>query len=125
MWRGLFASLCALLLLAATAQASDLGRGSFAGKSGHTASGHVSVVETDKGTVVRLEEDFRFDGAPDPKLGFGKGGYAKESKFGPLERNSGQQEYLLPSRIDPEKYDEVWIWCEKYNVPLGVAEIQR
>ncbi len=124
----ILAAAAALALFAVTglaAQAEELGRGQFAGASGHSASGHVTVVRTDKGVVLRLEKDFSFDGAPDPKLGFGRGGYKKESQFSPLNNNSGAEEYAIPGDIQAGNYDEVWIWCEKYNVPLGVAKLKR
>jgi len=118
----------ALLLLigaAASAEAQELGRGAFTGQSGHRASGHVSVARTESGAVLRLERDFRFDGAPDPKLGFGRGGYRKETQFSPLLRNVGPAEYAVPAEIDVGQYDEVWLWCEKFDVPLGVAKLTR
>ena len=114
------------LTLSPSVQAGDevLGRGTFTGKSGHVTSGGVSVVKTDKGTVVVLEPDFEFDGAPDPKLGFGKNGYDKSSQFSPLRSNSGEQSYDVPATVDPGQYNEVWVWCEKFSVPLGVAKIK-
>ena len=123
----IFAAAIALLfsLVAFSVQAQELRRGAFTGASGHTATGHVTVLKTDKGTVLKLEGDFRFDGAPDPKLAFGQGGYKKEAQFSPLKKNNGADEYAVPSNIDTSKYGEVWIWCEKYNVPLGVAKLKR
>lgn len=121
-----WAALAVLYALASfAAQAQERARGAFSGASGHEASGHVSVLKTDKGTVLKLEPDFRFDGAPDPKLGFGRGGYKKESQFSALKKNSGADEYAIPANLDVSKYDEVWIWCEKYKVPLGVAKLKR
>ena len=104
--------------------AEEVGRGAFVGKSGHKAAGHVSVMKTEKGTILRLEQDFKFDGAPDPKLAFGRGGYVAESQFTPLKKNTGAEDYAVPGNVDVGKYDEVWIWCERYNVPLGVAKIK-
>jgi len=60
--------------LTASAQDQVLAGGKFQDQSAHAASGGVSVVKTAKGTLVVLEPDFKFDGAPDPKLGFGKNG---------------------------------------------------
>jgi hypothetical protein len=107
----------------ATAQDQVLASGKFQGQSGHAASGGVSVVKTAKGTRVVLESNFKFDGAPDPKLGFGKNGYVKSTQFSELKSNSGKQTYDIPSTIDPADYTEVWVWCEKYSVPLGVATL--
>ena len=105
----------------ASAQGQVLASGNFQGQSGHAASGGVSVVKTTNGTVVVLESDFEFDGAPDPKLGFGKNGYVKSTQFSILRSNSGKQTYEIPATIEPADYTEVWVWCEKFSVPLGVA----
>ena len=110
--------------VAASAEDHVLSSGEFRGQSGHAASGGVSVVKTAKGVVVVLEPDFKFDGAPDPKLGFGRNGYVKSTQFSILKSNSGKQTYDIPSTIDPAGYTEVWVWCEKYSVPLGVATLQ-
>ena len=110
--------------VAASAQDQVLASGAFRGQSGHVASGGVSVVKTAKGVVVVLGPDFKFDGAPDPKLGFGKNGYVKSTQFSSLKSNSGKQTYEIPSAIDPADYTEVWVWCEKYSVPLGVATLK-
>ncbi len=110
--------------VAASAQDQVLASGEFRGKSGHAASGGVSVVKTAQGAVVVLGPDFKFDGAPDPKLGFGKNGYVKSTQFSILKSNSGKQTYEIPSTIDPADYTEVWVWCEQYSVPLGVATLK-
>ncbi len=110
--------------VAAAAQDQVLASGEFRGKSGHAASGGVSVVKTAKGAMVVLAPDFKFDGAPDPKLGFGKNGYVKSTQFSVLKSNSGKQTYEIPSTIDPADYTEVWVWCEQYSVPLGVATLK-
>ncbi len=110
--------------VAATARDQMLASGEFRGKSGHAASGGVSVVQTATGAVVVLAPDFKFDGAPDPKLGFGKNGYVKSTQFSVLKSNSGEQTYEIPAAIDPADYTEVWVWCEKYSVPLGVANLE-
>ena len=110
--------------VAASAEGHVLASGEFRGQSGHAASGGVSVVKTAKGVVVVLGPDFKFDGAPDPKLGFGKNGYVKSTQFSILRSNSGEQTYEIPSTIDPADYTEVWVWCEKFSVPLGVATLK-
>ena len=110
--------------IAASAQEQVLVSGVFSGKSGHAASGGVRVVKTGSGIAVVLDPDFKFDGAPDPKLGFGKNGYVKAAQFSALKSNSGKQTYEIPAAIDPADYNEVWVWCEKFAVPLGVAKLE-
>ncbi len=120
------ALVAAALAAPVTVSAADhvLASGTFRGQSGHAASGGVSVVKTAKGVQVVLDPNFKFDGAPDPKLGFGKNGYVKSTQFSPLKSNSGEQTYQIPTTIEPADYTEVWIWCEKYAVPLGIATLK-
>ena len=113
------------LPIAAFAGERTIASGTFEGKSGHATTGGVSVQTTSAGTVVVLEQDFAFDGAPDPKLGFGKNGYDAAAKFSPLRSNTGKQSYSIPANIDPAAYNEIWVWCEKYAVPLGVATLKK
>jgi hypothetical protein len=112
--------------LSGLAAADDqvLARGQFVGKKGHKTSGGVAVVKTAKGMAVVLEPDFSFDGAPDPKLGFGRNGYDPASQFSALKANQGTQRYEIPESLTPGAYNEIWVWCERYSVPLGVAKLR-
>lgn len=101
-----------------------IARGAFSGQSGHVTKGNVTVEKTANGVVVVLQDNFDFDGAPDPKLGFGKNGYVPATKFSVLKANKGKQVYELPGSIDPARYNEIWVWCERFSVPLGVAKLQ-
>lgn len=113
-----------VLALAPTAHAGGtLGTGSFVGKSRHETSGTATIVEKDGGYVVELGDDFFFDGAPDPKVALGNNGYDKNTLLAPLANNSGAQSYAIPASIDVKAYNEVWIWCERFNVPLGLATL--
>ena len=105
---------------AAPAFAGGHGRlGTFEGKSNHITTGTAEIA----GNQVNLLADFTFDGAPDPKVSLGKDGHRKEWILEPLRSNSGAQSYAVPANIDLDEVNEVWIWCEKFNVPLGVAKI--
>lgn len=95
-------------------------KGTFTGKKGHVTTGSVQVSD-DK---VVLGGDFFFDGAPDPKVAFGKDGYDAKTLMGPLQSNSGASSYTIPVGINAADYNEVWIWCEKFNVPLGLASLK-
>ena len=100
------------------------GTGSFSGASGHQTTGQVEVVKTADGWEIHLKDDFTFDGAPDPRVGFGASGkFAAATDFEPLRSKSGAQVYKVPAKVDPTAYDEVYIWCRKYSVPLGVAKL--
>lgn len=115
----------AALLASAGAALAGPGSGTFSGLSGHETSGAVEVVQSAEGWQVRLAPDFRFDGAPDPRVGFGRAGaFAEGTDFEVLQRNEGEQVYAVPDGIDPAAFDEVYIWCRQFAVPLGVAPIR-
>ena len=118
--------LAAALMLPAVSHAQEvLGQGAFSGASGHKTSGDVVVLKSAAGAQVVLQSNFNFDGAPDPKVGFGAGGtYDRASQLAPLASNTGEQVYDVPATLDLTRYDAVYIWCERYSVPLGVAALK-
>jgi hypothetical protein len=118
------AVLLTLTPAAIAADGEDVATGTFTGQSGHRTSGTVTLYRTAEGYTVELGSDFIHDGAPDPKLGFGRGGYDAASKFSHLRANTGAQSYDIPAAIDAGAYTEVWVWCERYSVPLGLAKLK-
>ncbi len=92
--------------------------GEFSGLSNHITTGRTEVLQNE----VVLLGDFEFDGAPDPRVGLGiDGQYIPETDMGPLNNNSGMQTYEVPAGINTGDFNEVYIWCRKFSVPLGVA----
>jgi len=124
MRNALFASALGLVVATAAlpALAGDvLAKGTFSGLSNHVTTGSVHVTATS----VDLQDDFTFDGAPDPKVGFGNDGvYDHDTTLVLLKSNTGAQSFELPEGFDVSAYNEVYIWCEKFTVPLGVAKLQ-
>lgn len=114
---------CLHFNLRASADSSVVASGKFEGRGGHKMSGGVSLLKTADGHVLKLAEDFSLDGAPAPRLGFGRNGYRKETQFSKLTRHKGAQTYTLPANLDPIHFNEVWVWCQKFDVPLGVARL--
>lgn len=111
----------ALASTAIPAFAGGHGRlGTFTGVNNHITTGTAEIADG----KVNLLDDFTFDGAPDPKVALGKdGNYDPTTLMGLLESNSGASSYAIPAGINPNDYNEVWIWCERFNVGLGVAPI--
>lgn len=110
----------ALITLPAVLSAGGHGRlGSFVGESNHVTTGTAEIA----GTTVNLLDDFTFDGAPDPQVALGNNGYDASTLMGLLTSNTGAQSYEIPAGINPDDYNEVWIWCVRFNVPLGVARL--
>ncbi|SPH22068.1 hypothetical protein ASD8599_02815 [Ascidiaceihabitans donghaensis] len=100
--------------------------GTFTGASEHITTGVVQVIKQDDGSaLVVLGDDFSLDGAPDPRVGFGKdGAFVAATDLGKLENLNGKQVYKVPASVNVDDFNEVYIWCLKFGVPLGVAALQ-
>jgi len=91
----------------------------------HDVSGTVELIKDGDGYVINFSEDFVFDGAPDPKVALGKDGkYDSGTLIRLLDSNKGAQSYRVPAGLDAEAYNEIYIWCEKFEVGLAVAAIK-
>ena len=113
-----------MMMAASVSWAGGAGSGTFKGLSNHVTKGEVEVVKGSGGWEIHLKDSFWFDGAPDPRVGFGTNGkYVDPTDFEVLRQNAGAQVYKVPANINPAEFDEVYIWCRKFSVPLGVAKI--
>lgn len=97
--------------------------GVLQGAGGHKASGHVEIVREGAATKLVLKDDFALQDAPAPRLAWGKDGYKRGTNFATLAKFKGAQEYVVPAGTDVSQYNELWIWCEKFDVPLAVAKL--
>ena len=123
-----FAILVASLTVAVGAMAVDAKpfSGEFRGLNKHVTTGGVSIVKTENGgSVLILGKDFSLDGAPDPSVGLGNNGkYDRKANLGKMTKINGFQVYQIPADLDWSTYSEVYIWCEKFTVALGVAALK-
>ena len=95
----------------------------FTGENDHEVSGGIQIVRKRDTQYLVLEKDFKFDGAPDPRLGFSQGNsIVEESVFSGLNKDEGKQIYRLPLGFNATDYDEVTIWCDDVGVPLAEAK---
>ncbi|MEL7125300.1 MAG: DM13 domain-containing protein [Pseudomonadota bacterium] len=115
----------AISLAGIAAQADPIATGTFTGASDHITTGTVDVVANADGShTIILGEDFSLDGAPDPRVGLGKNGhYDGNTDSGVLGNLTGAQSFTVPAGVDVSDFNEVYIWCEKFSVPLGVATL--
>jgi Electron transfer DM13 len=100
--------------------------GMFAGAHDHKVSGGFSVAEKDGKQLLMLGEDFSLDGAPDPyivlsgnEMGSGPG----TLNLGRLKTKRGSAAFPIPAGTDLAKYTQVLVWCKKFNVTLGQAQL--
>ncbi|MFI9103127.1 DM13 domain-containing protein [Streptomyces fildesensis] len=49
----------------------------------------------------------------------------KHISLGKLKGNKGDQNYDLPADVDLAVYTSVSIWCDRFDVSFGAAELQR
>ncbi|MES0810759.1 DM13 domain-containing protein [Roseibium sp. SCPC15] len=105
----------------ATAWAGSKGRtGKFSGLSNHVTTGKAELTSSS----VVLFNDFSLDGAPDARVGLGRNGkYDAGTDLGALKNLKGKQSYRVKNGVNVSDYNEIYIWCRKFNVPLGVAKL--
>ena len=100
-------------------------RGSFVGDGKFTVTGTTEVFRENGQWFIRLGPGFSESGAPDPKVALGnkgRGGYVPGTILGLIQAN-GESVYALKPGLDIGDYDQVWIWCERFNVPIGHANL--
>ena len=99
-------------------------QGTFSGRSDHVTTGQATVEKTATGYQLRLSSDFELDGAPDPIVALGNGDtYVAANKLGKLKNRTGEQVYQLPASFTPGQFSQVYVWCEQFSVPLGIADL--
>ncbi|MEP6343630.1 MAG: DM13 domain-containing protein [Maricaulaceae bacterium] len=101
-----------------------LTKGSFSGRSDHITTGQVTLEKTASGYQLRFATNFSLDGAPDPVVAIGNDEtYSVANKLGVLKNKTGAQVYQLPASFTPGQFSQVYVWCEQFSVPLGVADL--
>ncbi len=100
--------------------------GRFSGGNGHKTSGSYEVATAQGKQWVKLGDDFSLDNAPDAYVVISptdKGGDKKALNLGKLKSFKGAQAYEVPSATDLAGFTKVIIYCKKYNVTLGIADL--
>ncbi|MFJ9717066.1 DM13 domain-containing protein [Streptomyces sp. NPDC101213] len=103
----------------------------------HATSGTVKLVRLADGShVVRLE-NLETSNGPDLRVWLtdapvrrGSAGWhvfdeGEHVSLGRLKGNKGSQNYVLPADVDPSDYRSVSIWCDRFDVSFGAAELAR
>jgi hypothetical protein len=103
----------------------------------HATSGTVKLVRLADGShIMRLENLDTSNGLDlrvwltDAPVKEGKAGWrvfddGKYVSLGKLKGNKGSQNYVLPRDVDPSSYNSVSIWCDRFDVSFGAAELTR
>ena len=105
-------------------EVQTISAGNFSGRPDHVTTGQVSLERTANGYQLNFAADFFLDGAPDPVVALGNGEtFAVANKIGALKNRTGTQLYTLPANFKPGQFSQVYVWCEQFSVPLGVADL--
>jgi hypothetical protein len=103
----------------------------------HATSGTVKVIRLADGSHVLRLENLDTSNGPDLRVWLtdapvkeGKAGWGvfddgKYVSLGKLKGNKGNQNYALPADVDPADYSSVSIWCDRFDVSFGAAELAR
>lgn len=103
----------------------------------HATSGTVKLVRLADGSHIIRLENLDTSNGPDLRVWLtdapvkeGKAGWrvfddGKYVSLGKLKGNKGSQNYALPREVDPSSYNSVSIWCDRFDVSFGAAELAR
>ena len=104
--------------------------GSFGPRS-HPAEGTAVVLTDGMQTFLRFDDDFATDNGPDLNVYLHAAGpdasvgdlVADFIDLGDLKGNIGAQNYVIPDGIDLDRYSTVSVWCVRFRVVFGTAEL--
>jgi hypothetical protein len=96
--------------------------GSFQGNSRYDISGQADVLNDGSDQRFLRFEDFESSNGPDLKvyLRADNGDYVS---LGELKGNIGDQNYEIPADVDLSVFNTIQIWCERFGVNFGFAEL--
>jgi hypothetical protein len=102
----------------------------------HDTSGSVRILRLADGSRVLRLENLRTSDGPDLRVWvteapvrpgragwhlFDDGAYVS---LGRLKGNLGNQNYALPAEVDLSRFTSVTIWCDRFNVSFGAAQLR-
>ncbi len=104
--------------------------GSFISRS-HPSSGTAAVLTDGTQTFLRFDDDFATDNGPDLNVYLSAAGpndsigelAADFIDLGDMKGNIGAQNYAVPAGTDLGRYRTVVIWCVRFSVAFGAAEL--
>ena len=103
----------------------------------HRTTGNVRLLRGPGGSLVLRLENLATSSGPDVHVWLtdapvkpGKDGWGvfddgKHLDAGKLKGNKGNQNYALPAGTDLAGYTSVSLWCDRFDVSFGAAELTR
>jgi hypothetical protein len=108
----------------------NLAAGSFVGHA-HPTSGDVTVLTDGSPQRFLRFENFETDNGPDLNIYLSNSSADAENgtfdddfiDLGDLKGNIGPQNYEIPEDVDLSIYDTVVIWCVRFGISFGAADL--
>lgn len=112
----------------------ELARGEFISHE-HETTGVVRIIELEDGTRVLRLEGFATSDGPDLEVwlsdapvvaGFDGWFLADDGEYlslGKLKATQGDQNYEIPEGVDLSRFSSMSIWCVRFAVSFGAAEL--
>jgi hypothetical protein len=115
----------------AAAGPRPLWTGAFASRNRYTVTGDATVYELDGGRRTLRLEGFASTNGPDLLVYLTRADHADDDDtlegdfvdLGDLRGNVGDQNYDIPEGVDLTAYDTVVIWCRRFSVSFGAADL--
>jgi Electron transfer DM13 len=108
----------------------ELAGGTFVSRE-HETVGTARVLQLPDGQVIVRFEGFETSNGPVLVVWLSKNGADGDDDafdddyvdLGPLKGNVGDQNYVVPDGVDPTSYTSVVVWCDRFNVSFGAADL--
>ncbi len=94
----------------------------FAGESRYTIDGQAIVLNDGSDQRFLRFENFAADNGPDLKV-YLRAENGDFVSLGELKGNIGDQNYEIPVDVDLDRFGTIQIWCERFGVNFGSAEL--
>ncbi len=103
--------------------ATLLREGAWMGSGSYSVSGRAALYN-DNGKIVLLLDSFSSSNGPDLKVYLSTSADATSFvSLSKLKSTRGRQIYEVPAGTDHEQYKFALIWCERFSVLFGKAEM--
>ena len=99
----------------------ELNRGVFGGINDYDVAGDALIISDGETRFLRFE-NFDSDNGPDLNV-YLRNDAGDILDLGDLKGNIGDQNYELSDDIDLSEYNEVLIWCVRFNAAFGFASL--
>ena len=115
---------------ATAAQPVELATGAFVSRE-HATHGTARVLRLPDGRVIVRFEGFATSNGPKLVVWLSKNAaHGPDGAFGdryldlgPLKGNVGDQNYVVPAGVDTGAYSSVVVWCARFHVSFGAADL--